>query len=88
VLDTILSGTFIVPMDTWLNVLLILVIIPLFFLASSRLAPVPRFAAGITVTVLIIAAVIMLLRFAGIFLGPTELVLAMLTAVITREIIS
>jgi adenylate cyclase len=88
VLDTILSESFIVPLNTWLNALLILIIIPLFFLASSRLTPVPRFTAGIGVTLLIVAAVIMLLRFAGIFLGPTELILGMLTAVITREIIS
>ncbi|MDR0290353.1 MAG: CHASE2 domain-containing protein, partial [Treponema sp.] len=47
VLDTILSGTFIVPLDAWLNALLILIIVPLFIFASSRLAPVPRFIAGI-----------------------------------------
>jgi adenylate cyclase len=88
VLDTILSGTFIVPMDSWLNALLILIIVPLFFLASSRLPPVPRFASGIAVTVLAIAAVIVLLRFAGIFIGPTGIVLAMISAVIMREIIS
>jgi adenylate cyclase len=73
-------------MGAWLNALLILVIVPLFFFASSRLAPVPRFIAGIGVTVLIVAVVAMLLRFAGIFIGPAGIVFAMVSAVITREI--
>jgi adenylate cyclase len=88
VLDTILCESFIVPVSTWLNALFMLVFIPLFFLASARLSPVTRFTAGISVTVLIIAAIIALLRFAGIFWGPTGIVFAALSAVIIREIIS
>ncbi|MDR0475040.1 MAG: CHASE2 domain-containing protein [Treponema sp.] len=88
VLDTILSETFIVPLSLRLNVLLMLIIVPLFFLASARLSPVPRFAAGFGVTVVIIAAITALLRFAGIFWGPSGIIFAMISAVITREIIS
>jgi adenylate cyclase len=88
VLDTILSEAFIVPINVWLNALFILIFIPLFFLASARLSPVTRFAAGITVTALIVTAVILLLRYAGIFWGPAGIVFAILSAVITREIIS
>jgi adenylate cyclase len=88
VLDTILSETFINPVSAWLYVLFMLIFVPLFFLVSARLSPVPRFTTGIAVTVLIIVAVIVLLRFAGIFWGPEGIVLAMLSAVIIREIIS
>jgi adenylate cyclase len=87
-LDTILSGTFIVPVSAWLNALFILIFVPLFFLASARLSPVIRFITGITATALIVAAIVVLLRFAGIFWGPAGIVLAMLSAVIAREIIS
>jgi adenylate cyclase len=88
VLDTILSETFIFPVSAWMNVLFMLIFIPLFFLASAGLSPVPRFAAGFAMTAVIIAAVIALLRFTGIFLGPSGMVFAMISAVITREIIS
>jgi adenylate cyclase len=88
VLDTVLSGTFIVPVSAWINALFMLIFIPLFFLVSSRLSPVVRFTTGIGVTALITASIIVLLRFAGIFWGPAGIVMAMLSAVITREIIS
>jgi adenylate cyclase len=88
VLDTILSETFIVPISSWLYVIFMLIFIPLFFLVSSRLSPVPRLATGIAAMLLIVTAIIALLRYAGIFWGPAGIVLAMLSAVITREIIS
>jgi adenylate cyclase len=88
VLDTILSETFIVPVSSWLNALVMLIFVPLFFFASSRLPPVIRFTSGIGVTALIAAAIVALLRYAGIFWGPAGIVMAMIGAVITREIIS
>jgi adenylate cyclase len=88
VLDTVLSGTFIKPVNAWLNALFMLIFVPLFFLASARLPPVPRFAAGAGATVLVVAVIIALLRFAGVFWGPAGIVFAMLGTVITREIIS
>jgi adenylate cyclase len=88
VLDTVLSESFIIPVSTWLNVLFMLIFVPLFFFASARLSPVTRFAAGISVTALVVAAVILLLRYVGIFWGPIGIVFALLSAVILREIIS
>ncbi|MDR0290096.1 MAG: adenylate/guanylate cyclase domain-containing protein [Treponema sp.] len=88
VLDTIISETFIVPVGTWLNVLFMLIFVPLFFVASMGLSPVPRFAAGFAATAFVISVVVALLSFVGIFFAPAGIVLAMITAVITREIIS
>jgi adenylate cyclase len=88
VLDTILSESFVVPVSTWINALFILIFIPLCVLASARLSPVTRFVAGISVTAIVIGVIILLLRFAGVFWGPAGIVFAMLSAVITREIIS
>jgi adenylate cyclase len=88
VLDTVLSGTFIVPVSAWLNILVMLIFVPLFFLISSGLSPVVRFASGIGVTILVVAAIILLFRFTGIFWGPTGIAFAMFGTVITREIIS
>jgi adenylate cyclase len=88
ILDTILSESFIYPVSPWLNALFILIFIPLFIFASNRLTPLKRFVAAIAVIVLLIATTILLLRFAGIFWGPTGIVLSLLTAVITRKILS
>jgi adenylate cyclase len=65
-----------------------LILVPLFALASARLAPIIRAATGFGVTVFIIAVSILLFRFFGIFWGPLAAVFAMLSAVIVREIFS
>jgi len=88
VLDTILSETFIIPLGFWWYALFMLIFIPLFFLISARLSPVPRAAAGFSVTIIIIAGTIALFRFTGIFLAPLGTVLAMISAAIVREIMS
>jgi adenylate cyclase len=88
VLDTILSETFIIPLGFWWYTLFMLIFIPLFFLASARLSPVPRAAAGFAVTMVIIAGTVALFRFTGIFLAPLGTVLAIISAVIAREIMS
>jgi adenylate cyclase len=87
ILDTILSESFIYPITPWLNALFILIFIPLCILASTRLSPLKRFAACIGVIAIIVTAAILLLRFANIICGPTGIVLALPSALITREIV-
>ncbi|MDR0442815.1 MAG: adenylate/guanylate cyclase domain-containing protein [Treponema sp.] len=88
VLDTILSESFIVPLDRWLHILFMLILIPLFFAVTARLSPVFRASAGFGVTAVVFAGTAALLRFAGIHFEPLGTILAMISAVIIREIIS
>jgi adenylate cyclase len=87
-LDTILSGSFILPVGVFWRVLFALLFIPLFFIASSGLDPVRRSAAGFSLTALLFAVPLFLFRFTGIFFGPLGPLLAMASAVVAREIIS
>jgi len=88
VMDTILKESFIVPLSAPWHVLFIMIFVPLFFLVSTRLNPVPRVAAGFSVTLLVIACSVLLFRYTGIFFGPLGTFFAMFSAVIAREIIS
>ena len=86
VLDTILSESFIVFLSGWWHVLFVMAFVPLFMLASSRLAPAFRAGVGFGVTALVVIGSVLLFRLTGVFLGPLGAVFAMLIAVIAREI--
>jgi adenylate cyclase len=88
VLDTILSGTFINPVSFWFTIIFMLIFIPLFFIFSERLSPVMRAVSGFSATIAILLFAILLFRFTGVFFGTLGIVLAMIIAVIIREIIS
>ena len=88
VLDMVLSQLFIVPVDMQWIVLFTLAFVFLFFLASSKLTPVPRATAGFLATAFIIAASAVLFRVTGIFFNPLLIIFSMISAVILREIIS
>jgi adenylate cyclase len=88
VLDTILSESFIVPLGLWWSVLFTLVFVPVFFIFTVRLAPLPRAVLGFTATILIALISLLTLRFTGFFFGPLGVLLAMISAVIIREIMS
>jgi adenylate cyclase len=88
VLDMVLSETYIIPVSFWFTIIFMLVFIPLFFVFSERLSPVMRAACGFSVTAAILLFAILLFRFTGIFFGTLGPVLAMVVAVIIREIIS
>jgi adenylate cyclase len=88
VLDTILSGSFIIPLSYWWRVVFMVLFVPLFFVASARFFPVLRAVSGFTVTLIILAGSVLLLRVTGVYWGPLGAVFAMIGAVITREIIS
>jgi len=88
VLDMILSGSFITPIDEQWRILFTLVFVVLFFLASAKLQPVPRAVSGLLATFLVIFAAILLFRLTGFFFNPMVTTFAMITAVILREIIS
>jgi adenylate cyclase len=84
----ILSESFIVPVDKPRQELVTLLLVLLFFVPSARLAPVIRTVSGFLVTVLIIAASVLLFRFTGFFFNPLLTIFAMIGAVILREIVS
>jgi adenylate cyclase len=88
VLDTILSRSFIIPLDMWWSVLFPLVFIPLFFLFTSGMPHLWRAAAGFAAAAFVTAASLLLFRFSGVFFGALGTVLALVSAVIVREIIS
>ena len=88
VLDMILSGVFITPVGVLWQALFAIVFVLLFFLASERLAPVPRAVSGFLTAFLIAAAFAVLFRLTGIYFNPLAAVFALVTAVIVREIIS
>ncbi|MCL2721268.1 MAG: adenylate/guanylate cyclase domain-containing protein [Treponema sp.] len=88
VLDTILSESFLVPIDHIWRILFMLIFIPLFFMFTIKLPPVIRASAGFASALLFLVITVLLFRFTGFFWGPIGLILAMITAIIIREIIS
>jgi adenylate cyclase len=88
VLDTILSKSFIVNLDNIWKILFMLVFVPLFFIVTEKLTPVLRAALGFGAALLIFAASVLVFRFSGFFLGPFGTIMAMIVAIIIREIIS
>jgi len=88
VLDTILSESFIVPVDYIWKILFMLALIPLFFIFTAELTPVFRASVGFGAAVIILVAVVLVFRFSGIFFGPIGITLAMIVAIVVREIIS
>ena len=88
VIDMILSGIFINPIGVYWQILFTIIFVFGFFLFSAHFAPVPRAVSGLFITLFIAAAAAFLFRFTGIFFNPFLAVLAMITAVILREIIS
>ena len=88
VLDMILSGVFLTPVPAVWRMLFTVFFVFLFFIFTGKIAPVPRIVSGFLITVFVIAVSAVLFRFSGIFFNPLLPVLAMVSAVILREIIS
>ena len=88
VFDTILSESFIVSVDYWLKIIIMLVFISLFFMFSANLAPVIRAASGFAAVFILFALSILIFRISGVFFGPIGITLAMISAIIVREVIS
>jgi adenylate cyclase len=88
VLDTILSKSFIVCLDNIWKILFMLVLIPFFFIVTEKLTPVLRAALGFGAVLFIFAVSVLIFRFSGFFLGPLGIIMAMILAIIIREIIS
>jgi len=87
VLDTVLSESFITPVDSIWLILFMMIFVPVFFILSARLTPVLRASSGFGATLIFFIITILLFRYLGIFWGPLGTVLAMITAIIIREII-
>ena len=88
VLDTVLSETFIVPVDYWIKVLFMFIFISFFFMFTAELSPVIRASSGFAAALLFFIITIFLFRFTGLFWGPLGTVMALISAAIVREIIS
>jgi len=88
VLDTILSENFIIPLGYWWRVLFLMVFVPLFFIFTTRLSPVVRAVSSFASMLIVFFGSILLFRLTGIYWGPLGAVLAILSALITREIIA
>jgi adenylate cyclase len=88
VLDTILSKSFIVCLDNIWKILFMFIFVPFFFIATEKLTPVLRASLGFGAVLFIFTASVLIFRFSGFFLGPLGIIMAMITAIIIREIIS
>jgi adenylate cyclase len=88
VLDTILSESFIIPLKWWWSAILCLLFVPLLFLVTAKMAPLPRMVSGFASAALLLAAGILLFRLTGVYFGILGTLLAIVIAVIAREIIS
>lgn len=88
VIDTILSGSFIVPLGIFWSILLTLVCVPLFFFVTASLSPVRRTVLGFSAVLFVFTASVVIFRYTGIFFGPLGMLLSLISAVVIREIIS
>jgi len=87
VLDTILSESFITPLGIWWSIFIMLIIVPVVFHFSGKFTPVVRASSGFGAILIVLIGAILLFRFSGIFLGLFGFILAMIIAIIVREII-
>jgi adenylate cyclase len=88
VLDTILSESFITPLGLPWLILICLVGVPLVLLGTASLGPVPRASFGSAGAVLVFFGSILVFRLTGVFFGPLGFILALMIAIVIREIIS
>jgi len=87
-LDTILSESFIISIDVIWKILFMIALMSFFFMFTSEFTPVFRASVGFGAVAAIFGASILVFRFTGIFFGPIGITLAMITAIVAREIIS
>jgi adenylate cyclase len=88
VLDGILSESFINPVGMWWNILFMMIFVPIFITLTTNLSPVVRASSGFSAAFIVILATAIIFRFSGVFLGPLGTILALLTVVTVREVIS
>jgi adenylate cyclase len=88
VLDTIFRESFITPLSSLWSAAFCVVFSLLLMLALQGFKPAPRTVLGLFGAVLFGAASFAVFRYTGVFIGPLGPVLAALTAVIVRELVS
>ncbi|MCL2294568.1 MAG: adenylate/guanylate cyclase domain-containing protein [Spirochaetes bacterium] len=86
VLDTILSESFLRPAGIFWRILLTLTLAPLLIIAGSFLSPKFRAGSGFLGALLIFICAALIFRFTGLYLPPIEIIFAIITAVVGREI--
>jgi len=87
VIDTILSGSFIVWLSSWWSAMFC-ILAPLMLFLLTNLEPAPRSALGFLSALLVFLFSFLMFRFFGFFLDPIGPVLSFITAVVAREIIA
>jgi adenylate cyclase len=87
-LDTILSETFIIHLDTIWSAALCFILTPLLIVFLSGLSPQLRTLLGFGGAAIIFGGSFFFFRLKGIFFGPLGPALAVVTAVIIREVIA
>ena len=88
VLDTILSESFIVPLEILWRVLITIIVVPFIFIVTGSLSPVLRAALGFSAGAFVFITSIVVFRLTGIFFGPLGIVLSIIFAAVIREIVS
>ncbi|MDR1177941.1 MAG: CHASE2 domain-containing protein [Spirochaetaceae bacterium] len=88
VLDTILSGSFLVWLSPWWGIALTLLFVPLVIILISRFKPGLRTAFGFSAAFVIAGISLLLFRTTGIYFAPLLPCIALIIAVIVREAIA
>jgi len=86
VIDTILSGSFIVWLSPWWSVILC-ILAPLTLFLHANHTPALRSTIGFLSALLVFIFSFLMFRFSGFFLDPISPVFSLITAVVVREII-
>ncbi|MCL2318840.1 MAG: adenylate/guanylate cyclase domain-containing protein, partial [Treponema sp.] len=87
IIDTILSGAFIIWPSPWWSIL-VSITTPLLILLFTNLAPGFRSLLGFLSAFLIFSILFLIFRFTGIFLTPIYPVFSLISAAIVREIVA
>jgi adenylate cyclase len=88
VLDTVISRSFITPLDKLWSMLACLILVPLLLLALTPLKPAPRVTLGILAAVLVVGVSFGMFALYRIYWRPLGPALAILAAVVVREAVA
>ncbi|MDR1212329.1 MAG: CHASE2 domain-containing protein [Spirochaetaceae bacterium] len=88
VLDTVLSGSFLVWLSPWWGIAVALLFVPLVIILISRFKPGLRTVLGFSAAFLIAGISLLLFRTTGVYFAPLLPCIALIIAVIVREAIA
>jgi adenylate cyclase len=88
VLDTILSQSFLVWLPSWYGIIITLVLVPLVIFLIGNLSATLRTLFGFAAALAFVVFSLLLFNLSGLFLAPLIPALALISAVIVREVIA